>query len=171
MANIPAELLALNEHVPAEDFVLALFRERIEALDLSSPVHVITQISRDQPRPAILIRKLPTFWEFGSDERFLSSMDLAIHVVADDPDGDRDASRLSEACRVILRDAWLNHYYHPENGSVTFFECLAPPRRVSDWATASGPVQYADLPSNVHRYEGRYRIVVRKPRIPPYPIP
>lgn len=171
MANIPPEILAINEHVPAEDFVLALFRERFEELDLSTPVHLVTQISRDQPRPAVLIRKLPTFWEFRSDERFLNSMDLTIHCFADDPDGDKDASRLSEACRVILRDAWLNNYSNPEHGSITYFEVLSPPRRTPDWATSVGPVQYADLPSNVHRYEGRYRIVVRKPRNPPYPTP
>jgi hypothetical protein len=162
MANLPDSVKALAEHVPAEDLLLDILRARL------TDISIVTTICPDQTFPVILARRLPTFLDFPSDERFITSMDLAVHVFTEDPDGDRDAAIISEACRVVLRDAWLNHYDNPALGSVHFFDVLSPARRVTDWATASGPVQYADLPSGVWRYEARYRLVVRKPRIHPY---
>jgi hypothetical protein len=165
MANLPASVRALAEQVPAEDLALDIVRSGLPDIE------VVSQIRKNQEFPVIMVRRLPTFIDFGNDERFLASVDIAIHAFAQDPDGDRDAAIISEAARVVLRNAWLDHYYNPDLGSVTWFEVLAPPRRVSDWATASGPVQYADLPSNVWRYEARYRLVVRKPRALPFALP
>lgn len=165
MANLPESVRNLAEQVPAEDLALDILRVGLPDIE------IVSQIRKSQTFPVILARRLPTFTDFGSDERFLADVDLAIHAFAEDPDGDRDAAIISEAARVVLRNAWLDHYYNPALGSVSWFEVLSPPRRVPDWATASGPVQYADLPSNVWRYEARYRLVVRKPRALPFASP
>lgn len=171
MANLPESARLLAEHVPAEDLALDILRKSMPDIE------VVSQIRHDQTFPVILVRRLPTFIAFIADERFIASVDIAVHVFAQDPDGDRDAAIISEAARVALRNAWLNWqgtgepYCNPEIGSVTYFEVLAPARRAADWATASGPVQYADLPSGVWRYEARYRVVVRKPRSQPYALP
>jgi hypothetical protein len=37
------------------------------------------------------------------------------------------------------------------------------PTRQSDWATSSGPVQYADLPSGFYRYQTNYTVKMRRP--------
>lgn len=165
MANLPESVRQLAEHVPAEDLALDILRTGLPDIE------IVAQIRMDQEFPCILVRRLPTFIDFGNDERFTQSVDLAVHVYAEDPDGDRDCAIISEAVRVVLRNAWLDHYYNPDLGSVSWFEVLSPARRASDWATASGPVQYADLPSNVWRYESRYRLVVRKPRVRPFVTP
>jgi hypothetical protein len=162
MANLPDSVKALAERTPAEDLALDILRSRLPDIE------IVTAIRVDQTFPVILARQLPNFITFISDERFVASVDLAIHAFAQDPEGDRDAAIISEACRVVLRDAWLNHYDNPALGSVTFFETLSPARQASDWADASGPVQYADLPAGVWRYEARYRLVVRKPRNHPF---
>ncbi len=51
----------------------------------------------------------------------------------------------------------------PGRGHLTRVQMTSAPRRVTDWATATGPVQYADLPTGVWRYETQYRIGIRKP--------
>lgn len=162
MTGLPASVLALAEQAAGEDVGLTILKA------LLPDVQVVTQISAGQTFPVVLVRRLPTFTNFNTDERFLMSVDLAVHAIVEDPDGDRDAAILSEAARVALRDAWLDHYYNSAIGSVTWMEVLSPARRAPDWATASGAVQYANLPSNVTRHEGRYRLVIRKPTHPPY---
>jgi hypothetical protein len=162
MANLPASVKAKAEHVPAEDMALDILRTGLPDIE------IVTTIRADQTFPVIMVRRLPTFLDFPADERFIASIDLAVHAFAEDPDGDRDAAIISEACRVVLRDAWLKNYSNPALGSVHFLDVLSPARRATDWGTATGPVQYADLPSNVWRYEARYRLVVRKPRNHPY---
>lgn len=162
MAGLPDSVFELAELVPAEDLVLDIVRTALPDVQVQSAIRL------NQTFPLILIRRLPTFVGFRSDERFTTSYDIAVHAYVEDPNGDEDAGILSEAVRVALRDAWLNHYYNPALGSVSKFEVMSPPRRVTDWATASGPVQFADLPNNVHRYEARYQLGVRKPRAKPY---
>lgn len=165
MANVPPAVMALAEHVPAEDIALSVLRAGLTG------VQVVSQIAKGQTFPVVLVRRLPVFLDFRGDARFLESTDIAVHCFVEDPDGDRDAAILSEACRVLLRNAWLDRWYNASLGSISHMEVLAPPRRIPDWATSSGPVQFADLPSNVWRYEGRYRLIVRKPRTHPYPLP
>lgn len=164
MTNLPPQTAALVERVPIEDVLLALLREALPDIE------VVTQVRKSQTFPAILVRRLPTFYFFTGDERFLEQADVAVHVFAADPDGDRDAALISDAARVALRNAALNNWGSADLGWVRNFLCLAPARRQPDWATSSGPVQFADLPSNTWRYEGRYRITMRKPTNHPYPL-
>ena len=162
MSNLPDSVKNLAELTPAEDLALGILRASLTDIEVNS------QIRAKQTFPFIMVRRLPTFLDFPADERFTASVDLAVHTFAEDPDGDRDAAIIADAVRVVLRNAWLNGYSDPGLGSVNFFDVLSPARRASDWATASGPVQYADLPSGVWRYEARYRLVIRKPRNLPY---
>ena len=45
------------------------------------------------------------------------------------------------------------------------------PRRVTDWTTATGSVQYADPPTGVWRYETQYRVGIRQASLAPYRQP
>ncbi|MFG1602848.1 hypothetical protein [Actinoplanes sp. NPDC049265] len=163
MSGLPANIRAMVELSPAEDLLLYLLRETLAGVSVQS------LIWDNQTFPLVLMRRQPSFGEWLGDTRFLDSADLVIHTFAEDPNGDEDAALLAEAVRVALRDAWLQHRSVPQRGHLTRVTMTSAPRRVTDWATATGPVQYADLPTGVWRYESLYRIAIRKPRVRPFP--
>lgn len=163
MAGLPDEIKALVELSPAEDLLLAILRERLPG------VQVQALIEAHQRFPLVLPRRMPDFGDWSGDTRFTDSADIAVHTFCEDPNGDEDAALLAEAVRVVLRDAWLSNRIVPGRGSLSNVEMTSSPRRVTDWATATGPVQYADLPTGVWRYETLYRIAIRKPRARPFP--
>ena len=165
MAGIPAAVRALAELSPVEDLLLAILREGLPGVTVQS------LISIGQQFPMVLVRRAPHMGEWTGDPRFVDSADVVVHTFAEDPDGDEDAAILAEAARVVLRDAWLANKAVPGRGHITRVEMTSAPRRVADWATATGPVQYADLPTGVWRYESGYRIQIRRPRARPPPAP
>jgi hypothetical protein len=165
VSGLPAHIRAMVELSPVEDLLLVLLREALAGVSVQS------LIWDDQRFPMVLVRRQPSFGEWLGDTRFLDSADIVIHTFAPDPDGDEDAALLAEAVRVGLRDAWLGHRVVPQRGHLTRVTMTSAPRRVTDWATATGPVQYADLPTGVWRYETLYRVAIRKPRLRPFPLP
>lgn len=165
MAGLPDEIKALAELSPVEDLLLAVLRDGLPGIKVQS------LISFDQTFPLVVVRRLPSFGNWEGDTRFLDAAQIAVHAFCVDPDGDEDAAILSEAVRVVLRNAWLDQVVVPGRGHLTRVDMTSAPRRVSDWATSSGPVQYADLPTGVWRYETLYQIEIRKPRVRPYPTP
>ena len=165
MAGLPPEIKALAELSPVEDLLLAILRDGLPGIQVKS------LLADNQEFPLVLVRRLPSFGPWEGDTRFVDAAQVAIHTFCADPNGDEDAAILAEAVRVVMRDAWLDHKVVPGRGHLTRVDMTSAPRRVSDWATASGPVQYADLPSGVWRYETLYQIEIRKPRVRPYPNP
>jgi hypothetical protein len=165
MAGVPPHIKALAELSPVEDLMLAVLREGLPGITVKS------LISKNQSFPLVLVRRDPSFGNWSGDTRFLDAARVAVHVFCQDPDGDEDAAILSEAVRVVIRDAWLSQKVVPSRGHITRVDLASAPRRVTDWATSTGPVQYADLPTGVWRYEATYDIEIRKPRNRPYPIP
>src|SRR5688572_28616028 len=139
MAGIPPAVRALAELSPIEDILLVILRTALPG------VQVQTLIAADQSFPLVLVRRQPQFGAWDADTRFTDTADVVIHTFAADPDGDEDAAILAEAVRVVLRDAWLRHTTVPGRGHLTRVEMTSAPRRATDWATATGPVQYADL--------------------------
>ena len=157
MAGLPPEVAELVERSPVEDFLLDLYRSELPSVPTN------TLIADRQEFPFILVRRVPGLGENRGDPRFVDSAAVSVQVFVEDPNGDEDAARLSEACRVVLRDAWLKNKVIPGRGHLTSMEMSSAPRRVTDWATATGPVQYADLPSGVWRYEAQYHLTIRRP--------
>lgn len=165
MAGIPDEVKALAEFAPVEDILLPI-------LDAALPgVSVQDRIWDDQQFPFVLVRRSPTMGEYQGDPRFTDWASLSIHTFATDPDGDQDAAILAEVVRVVLRDAARNRQGVSGLGYLYRADLVSAPRRVSDWATATGPVQYADLPTACWRYEARYEVEIRKSHARPYPLP
>lgn len=165
MAGLPDAVKALVELSPIEDILLAVLRDGLP------DVHVNSLIAADQKFPLVLPRRMPHFGDWGGDTRFTDVADVVVHTFAEDPDGDEDAALLAEAVRVVLRDAWLSNRIIPGRGHITRVEMTSAPRRATDWATATGPVQYADLPAGAHRYETLFRIAIRKSPTRPFPSP
>lgn len=155
--SLPDEVMALVENNPLEDFMLDLLRSK-----LPDSIRVNSLIDHDQQFPLVLVRRFPGIGE-GSDVRFLDGSAVSVHVFCVGIDSDADAANLSEAVRVILRDAWLNQEVIPGRGHLTGFSVSQTARRAADWSTSVGPVQYADLPQGVTRYEAHYQVTIRRP--------
>lgn len=158
MARIPDRIDDVAEFLAIEDAVLPVLR------DAFPDVRVVSLISEDTPDPFpfILVRGSHETGLWEGDERFIDVAMVAIHVFTEDPDGDWQAARLSEAVRVALRNAARQQFRLPDGSRIHSVTMTSRPRRVTDWATASGPVQYADLPSGTWRYETLFRVSVRR---------
>lgn len=159
--SLPQSVLDLVELSPVEDILLHILRT-----DLPD-IPVVSLIAEDPPPTFVLVRRLHGFGQWTGDPRFTDAARFSIHTYTADPDGDEKGALLSEAVRVVMRNAWLDHRQVPGRGSIISIRMTNEPTRVADWATASGPVQYADLPSGVFRYETMYDIAIRKPRTNP----
>lgn len=153
------------ELAPVEDVLLPILRDAFPG------VQVKTEIDFEQGFPFILLRSDATWTEYAGDPRFTDIAPVIIHTFCDGANADQDAALLAEAVRVALRDAWLDSRVVPNRGHIAGFTMTSRPRRVTDWATATGPVQYADLPTGVWRYETRYDIEVRKSPVRPFLTP
>lgn len=155
-SSLPQNILDLALFDPVEDFMLDLLRPELTGIQVQS------RIRMDQTFPMILVRRVPGF-EGNGDPRFITSAGIAIHAMCDGANADEDAAILSEAVRRVLFDAMRSSKVVPGRGHMTDFFVNTAARRVTDWSTAVGPVQYADLPSGVERYEAQYHVTIRRP--------
>lgn len=156
---LPQKVLNLAQFSLEEDVLLAVLRGVFEP---EIPVHALIEDATQYP--FILVRKNHGMGINNGDPRFFSEGDVSIHTYTGGPDGDQDGGILSEAVRVVLHNAWQNNWHRPDLGSIVRIKMIEEPSRQADWATSSGPVQYADLPNGWYRYETVYNVRVRKPR-------
>lgn len=155
---LPDSVLDLIENRPVEDILLALLREDLPDIPVRSLIE-------DNPPPFfILVRRLAGLGEWDGDPRFTDYGRFSLTTFTQDPDGDYKGAVLQEAVRVVLRNAWLSHRNFPGLGSIIEIKMTSEPSRFADWANSVGPVQYADLPVGLWRYESTYSIRIRKPR-------
>ncbi|WP_405056966.1 hypothetical protein OG474_30030 [Kribbella sp. NBC_01505] len=162
-SSLPAEVLALVELSPVEDLLLDLLPAKLPGIQVKS------KIADDQTWPLVMARRSPDFGDWAGDPRFLDAARILVHTFCEGINGDEDAALLAEAVRVVLRDSV--NVVVPNRGHLVNVTMTSAPRRVTDWATATGPVQYADLPTGVWRYEAIFDIVIRKPRSKPFQTP
>jgi|GEM_PF-1514630 len=162
MAGVPAEILARAEFPPVEDVILPILRSALPGVDVG------TLIDSGHPDmfPFVLVRAYSAIGGggWGGDERFLESAPFSVHTFTDGVEADREGALLSEAARCALRDASLGRLVIPDVAAVIKITMTSRPRRVPDWATSTGPVQYADLPAGTTRYESIYRAAYRSRR-------
>jgi len=154
--GLPESALSKAEFAPVEDVLLPLLRQALPG------VRIYSEVPDGNLFPFVIVRVAPTERWWSGDDRFVDWATVFVHVFAGSPDGDRKAAILSEAVRVALRDAYLNSTV-TEHGYISSFRMTNRPSRRSDWATAQGPVQYADLPAGVTRYEAMYVLNIRRP--------
>lgn len=164
MSGLPDDIKALAEMSPVEDLLLELLREKLPG------IAVQTLLKQHQDFPLVMVRRQHTMAFWDGDPRFIDACPVTIQAFCEDPDGDEDAAILSEAIRIVMRDAAKEQYEIDGRGRLMKAKLQQAPRRVADWATSAGPVQYADLPTGVWRYEATYKVAVRKPRTNPFPL-
>lgn len=158
--NLPAAITDKVEMLPLEDVALRVLRDALPGVAIRS------LIESDQlpiERFFVLVRRIPGIGIWRGDERFIDYGGLAVHVYAQDMDSDEVGAIVSEACRVALRDSASRRDWYPELGGLIRVQLVEEPMRKTDWATSSGPVQFADLPAGMQRYEARYNLWVRRP--------
>lgn len=154
--GLPEEILSLTELKPVEDLVLALLRDKITSVPVQS------QIYDDQTFPAIVIHRGDLIGQaWWGDSRFMDNCRLDVFCFVEGINADEEGALLSEAVRVALRDS-INITV-PGYGYLTKVRMTSAPRHAADWDTATGPVQYADLPAEVIRYSTSYALSIRKP--------
>lgn len=156
--DLPASVLDRVRDRPIEDVVLAILRRGLS--DLPSYALIPPAV----PAYFVLVRGLPESGEYGGRRGLFHKIDFAIHVYTEDPDGDEKATLIGDAVVDVMQQAFLEHWEFPQFGSVNKIICSQYPTRETDWATSSGPVQYADLPIGNWRNEARFRAVINTPR-------
>lgn len=154
MTSLDPAILALVRFKPIEDLLLELLRPALPG------VSVQTLVWDDQTFPFVLVRANGDWGPWSGDVRFIDSGQVNIQVYTDGLNADQDAALLSEAIRVVLTDS-INTVV-PGIGHLTRVEQKVRARRAADWATATGPVQYADLPTTVMRYETVYDVSFKR---------
>lgn len=155
MTTLPPSVLNAIGLEPIEDIALHLLRARFPDLQVGS------LISDDQTFPFMLVRRDGDWGAWSGDSRFLDAGQLSVHTFAAGIDSDVDAAKLGWAAEVALRSA-INVVV-PGLGHLTKARMTSAPARKTDWATATGPVQYADLPTGVSRYETGFFLEMKKP--------
>lgn len=141
---------------PAEDVVLHLLRDRLHGISVQ------TLIRPGQTFPFTLLRRDPQFGSWSGDPRFIDSARLAIHNFVSGPNGDQEAGNLSHFVFQVLHEEARKRRVIPGLGYLLSARLHSAPRRVADWATAEGPVQYAELPSEALRNEVVIDVSVRR---------
>ena len=156
-AGLPPTLQARVELTPIEDLILGVLRSKVPDFKFQSLIPDLDRV------PFAQVRRLPGMGSYSGDGRFMDTGRFQINVFTKDPDGDQKGALISEGIRVVLREAWLEHWGNESLGYIVKLKLDSEPTRKSDWATSTGPVQYADLPTGHWRYESGYSIRIRKP--------
>lgn len=162
-STLPASVLSMVRFLPIEDVLLPILRAGLPDVRCQS------LIEASQEFPMVLVRRLPDFGNQKGDPRFTDVAMVAIHTFAEGVNGDEDAALLGDAVHTVLFNAGQRRDTVPGRGQIVSIEAMQLPRRTADWATSAGPVQYADLPTGVWRYEALYEVEVRRPLTPIFP--
>ena len=163
--NLPSYVLDMAEYTPSIEVGLAILRDALPGIEVVSLLP-----DRADAVPLVLVRDSPAN-SVHNRAYGLEVATIEVHVYTADPpseevvagamSGERQGAILSEAIRVAMRDAWLQNRTFPGVATIAKTTQVQRPRRVSDLATAQGPVQYADLPTGYWRHESEYRIAYR----------
>lgn len=157
------DLLNGPQFAPVEDLLLEL----LWPLEDEIPGLIIRSLIPDGVTcPFVLVRREPGAYSsasfgFAGDDRFLMRSVVKVNTFTADPDGDAKGALLQDVIRRRLSACHHRQVVVPEMGSIARIQTSAPAQRVSDWATSTGVVQYANLPKGAHRYEATYGLVVR----------
>lgn len=143
-----------------EDLVPTLLRNFFEG----QGANVVSAFETGMPLPIIVARQdrssgMPP--GYLGDARFMMPALLSVDTITQGPDADLEGADLQEAVRIALHEAWHDQLVIPGAGYIGRIENSSKPSRVSDWATAQGPVQYSSLPQGALRYEANYRLLLR----------
>ena len=155
--NLPSSVTDRVAFFPYEDILAAMFERAFQELRFETYVPELLTY------PLITGARFTPQGGWSGDPRFIDSGPVRINVFCDGPDADVEAFLISEAIRVMMLEASLERWNFPGLGSIVNITMSTEPADVKDWATATGVVQFADLPENVIRFETVYQMTIRRP--------
>ena len=155
--NLPASVLDRVAFFPYEDILAAMFERALPELRFETYVPEVLSY------PLITGARFTPQGGWSGDPRFIDSGPVRINVFCAGPDADVEAFLISEAIRVMMLEASLERWNFPGLGSIVNITMSTEPADVNDWATATGIVQFADLPEGVIRFETVYQMTIRRP--------
>lgn len=113
--------------------MLAVLRQGLPGIQVNS------LIAKGQTFPLVIARRDPSFGNWAGDTRFLDAARVGVNVLCEDPDGDQDAAILSEAVRVVLRNAWMAQTVYPGLGHITRVDLASAPQPADGLGHLYGP--------------------------------
>lgn len=162
MVSLPDPLLGLPQSVwdlqdfeDGADLCIAALRQALPGVDFQHTIEAYEHM------PFAICRRGESWGIGGADHRFTDNFILNVWSYTQDPDGDEAGARLAEAIRVGLRQAAKNQFGNRDMGWIKGFDVIRFPSRQADWAQATGPVQFADLPDGAWRYSAQYAMSLR----------
>lgn len=96
-----------------------------------------------------------------ADQAFTEAALIEVNTICEGVDADLWNAELQEACRHALILAQRNQLVVPGVGVINRIQASTKATRQTDWATATGLVQYATLPAGAVRYEAVYKLLLR----------
>lgn len=157
--GLPASVTGLVEMAPVEDLVLAIIHDGLPDVPCFS---LISQTTGDMEF-FIIARRSPYTGTWDGDPRFIDHANVSVNVFCKGADADMKAALISEAVRVVIRDAAKTQKVYPGIGHLMSARMNTEPARQPDWASSTGPVQYADLPAGFQRYQSNWTLKIRRP--------
>lgn len=97
----------------------------------------------------------------GADQAFTEASLIEVNTICEGPEADMQNAELQEACRHALLLAQRKQLVVPGVGVLNRIQASTKATRQTDWATATGLVQYATLPAGAIRYEAVYKLLLR----------
>ena len=151
---------------PIEDLVLGILRPHFQRVEQAGrpKVHVYTDYQEDMKTPGVLClntRRTGIEAYATNDDNWMRSVVLEVNAFADGWEAEKDAADLQESVRHAFMQAQRTQMVIPGVGSISKITTPIMATRQTDWATASGPTQSAQMPHGATRYEARYRIIMR----------
>lgn len=150
--------LDIGGHVSAEDFLPVWLREA-----LPEHVTVVTRLEDGMSLPAVLVKETMGSNGYVRARPETDVIELELHTFTDGIDAEVDGWRLQWAMWSLI-DGWASRGRRIDSrGSVLKFATQRErPRRRADWADATGPVQYQDLPLRIERFVQPIRLLVKR---------
>lgn len=143
-----------------EDLLLGIFRPFFAGTD----AYVSAAYHEGMKLPAIIplhARRSGGITYQNSDQAFTEAALIEVNTITEGLNADADGAELQEACRHALLLAQRRQLVIPGVGVINRIQSSTKATRQSDWATASGLVQYATLPAGAIRYESIYKLLLR----------
>ena len=156
MSSLPPEVAGMGTFALPQRLALAILREKMPT------AAIYTRIPKDIAGPFLLVRQLDGLGFWDGDPRFLNKAIIKIDTFTQGLNGETDGGVFQDAIRTKLFEAWREQKVYPElHSSLNRLICVSDPNPVTDWATSTGPVQFADLPGLWFRWESRYEFQIR----------
>lgn len=174
--GLPPSVAEAQRGLPVEEVALAILREKHPELAIYTLLPWSQESNANWAAELnstltvrggilVLVRHIAQAGIWGGRPGLLDKGLVAVHVYTKDPNGEDKGAMVSKALRDTLVRAACDDWYRPDIGALKGVRVDETPNRKTDWATASGPVQFADLPTGYWRTEGRYTLTVRPPAV------